>query len=119
MVKRRMVVAGVAGVLLFAGAACSSDEDGSDDTSATTAAVEDAGAQVTALCDDVDAFVSDVEAAGDSPSTTERDALVETYQDLQAQNRDLGGVELSPEVAEQLEDFGGEASQAFAALPTP
>ena len=115
--KRWMVGVGV--VLLFAGAACSSDDDSPDDTSATTAAVEDAGAQITTVCDDVDAFVTAVAAAGDRPSTAERDALVETYQDLQAANRDLGGAELSPDAAEQLEDCSSEAAQAFAALPRP
>lgn len=117
---KRLLLSSAIAALLLAGGACSSGDDSSTEATGTTASVSpsDVGAQIDALCEAVDTFVADAEAAGDDLADADREALINRYQDLQRQNRDLSATALAPDDAAQLDDCSSSAAQAYAAIPS-
>ncbi len=98
-----------AGLLL---SACGDDGAEDDPAPETTEAVTPA-----THCEAAEQFAADVAAAGPDASEEEVAALTDTYQDLQSENRELGGQELSTTDLEEVARCASVLTAANVDLP--
>ena len=90
-------------------AGCGDDE--AEDDAATEAVTP------ATHCEAAEQFAADVEAAGPDASEEEVATLTDTYQDLQAEDRELGGQELSEADLEEVARCASVLTAANVDLP--
>ena len=101
-----------AGLLLVG---CGDDE--ADDEAATESTETSEAVTPASHCEAAEQFATDVAAAGPDASEEEVAAVTETYQDLQEDNRELGGQELSEADLEEVARCASVLTAANVDLP--